>query len=162
MSSLTQHTLLIYHIAMKFKIAQTKNDIKTCYELREIIFIKEQNVPIELERDSKDNIATHFLLLNDQDIPIGVGRVVDNNNTAIIGRIGIMEKHRGKGAGLFLMENIISHCKKQNFKKAVLGAQEHAIDFYKKLNFETISERYIDANIPHFKMQLELSLKVCK
>lgn len=142
---------------MKIKIAKTIEDIKICHELREIIFIKEQNVPISVEKDSKDNIAIHFLLFNDEDIPIGVGRVVADNDKAIIGRVAILKEYRGNGAGFFLMQNIINYSRNHGFKKIVLSAQEHALDFYKKLNFEIISDRYISAsNIPHFKMQLEI------
>lgn len=140
---------------MKFKIAKTTEDIDTCYKLRETIFIQGQDVPADRERDIEDYSAEHFLLFNEDNIPIGVGRVVDDNGVAIIGRVGIIEEFRKQGSGFFLMQNIVDYCKKQGFKKVVLGAQEHAINFYKKLNFEIISERYTDANIPHFKMQLE-------
>lgn len=141
---------------MKFKIAKTIDDINTCYQLREIIFVEGQNVPIEEELDANDNIAVHFLLLNAKDFPIGVGRVFIDSGIAIVGRFGILEDCRKKGAGLFLMRNIIDYCKKQGFQRIVLGAQEHAINFYKKSGFEVISEKYMDANIPHFKMQLEI------
>lgn len=141
---------------MEVKIAKNIKDIEICYKLREIIFIEGQNVPIERERDDEDNTASHFLLVDDNNIPFGVGRVVKNKDLAVIGRIGIIEKYRNKGAGFFLMQKIIEHCAKQKFKKIILGAQEHALDFYKKLNFEIIGEKYMDANIPHFKMQLEL------
>ena len=58
---------------------------------------------------------------------------------------------------VILMTEIINFCKKRGFHKIVLGAQEHALNFYKKLGFEIISERYMDANIPHFKMQFSPS-----
>lgn len=143
---------------MKFKIAKTKDDVEICHKLREIIFIKEQNVPVSVEKDGKDIYATHFLLLNDDNIPIGVGRVVADNNTAVIGRVGIMKEFRKNGFGVILMRNIIDYCKRHGFKKMTLSAQEHALDFYKKLNFEVISDRYISpSNIPHLKMQLDVS-----
>lgn len=141
---------------MKFKIAKTIDDINICYKLRKIIFVEGQNVPIEEELDDNDNIAVHFLLLNNSDFPIGVGRVFIDEGIAIVGRFGILEEFRKKGAGLLLMQNIIEYCKKQGFNKIILGAQEHAINFYKKSGFEVISEKYMDANIPHFKMQLNV------
>lgn len=150
--------LTIYYPIMKFEIAKTKKDIKTCHKLREIIFIKEQNVPVFVEKDSKDDFAIHFLLLDDNDIPVGVGRVVADNNTAVVGRVGIMKEFRKKRLGFLLMQNIIDYCKNQGFEKITLSAQEHALDFYKKLNFEVISDRYISpSNIPHFKMKLDVS-----
>lgn len=141
---------------MNFKIAKTIDDINICYKLRELIFIKGQNVPIDREKDADDNIAVHFLLFSDDNMPIGVGRVVADKDIAIVGRLGILEEYRENGAGLFLMQKIIKYCESQGVQKIILGAQEHALSFYGKLDFEIISEKYMDANIPHFKMQLKL------
>lgn len=142
---------------MYVKIANETKDINICYKLREIIFIKGQNVSKELERDNYDDIATHFMLLDNENVPIGVARVLKNSNYAIVGRVGILEEYRKNGAGLFLMQSVIDYCKHNNFPKIVLGSQEHAIDFYKKLGFEVIGERYMDAKIPHFKMHLNIN-----
>lgn len=147
---------------MKTKIATTKEEINTCYKLRTIVFVEEQKVPMEEELDSYDDIAVHFLLFSDSNLPIGVGRMYAENGKAVIGRLCILKKYRGIGAGNFLMQDIIKYCREQGFHKAVLGAQEYAIDFYKKLGFEIISGRYMDANIPHFKMQLDLSINYLK
>ena len=143
-------------LPMKVQIADKIHDINICYKLREIIFIDGQNVPFDRERDDEDDTATHFLLVDDNNKAIGVARVVISLNTAIIGRLGVLEQHRNKGVGKFLMQNIIDFCENQKVEKIVLGAQEHAIKFYKKLNFEIISEKYMDANIAHFKMQLKV------
>jgi len=143
---------------MEVKIAKSSEEIDICYKLRETIFIKEQNVPVNRERDNDDNFAIHFLLFSGR-TPVGVGRVVADKDVAIIGRLGILDEYRGKGAGFFLMGHIINYCKKNKFQKIILGAQEHALGFYKKLNFEVYSEKYMDANIPHFKMQLTFNRK---
>lgn len=140
---------------LSFKIAENVDDKDICFKLRESVFIQEQNVPVDMERDEDDERATHFILFNDC-TPIGVGRIVDNKSTAIVGRVGILSEFRGKGAGLFLMMEIIGYCKQQGFQKIILGAQEHALGFYEKLGFKICSDKYMDANIPHFKMQLEI------
>ncbi|MDD3436705.1 MAG: GNAT family N-acetyltransferase [Candidatus Gastranaerophilales bacterium] len=137
---------------MKVKIASKSKDIELCYKLREIIFINGQNVPHDRDRDSYDNTAIHFLLLKDN-IPVGVARVVNRDNTAHIERVGILQEYRKKGAGTFLMQSILNHCKREGFEKITLSSQEHAVKFYEKLGFEVIGQRYFDANIPHLKMQ---------
>lgn len=139
----------------QIKIADNPDDIKICYKLRDTVFTKEQGVPEELDFDGLDEISTHFLLF-DNNIPIGNARISPNNNEAVIGRFCILKDHRKNNAGRFLMEEVINYCKKQKFEKIVLGAQEQAIGFYSKLGFEVYGERYMDANIPHFKMQLLL------
>lgn len=140
---------------MEVKFAISEDDINTCFKLREIVFIEEQNVPVDREQDEDDKIAVHFLLL-ENNIPIGTGRVVKNDEYAKIERVCILKEYRKKGAGKFLMEEIMNYCKKQNCRKISLGAQEHALNFYKKLGFKIFSGKYMDANIPHFKMQLEI------
>lgn len=140
---------------MEARIVTNINDMNICYELREIVFIKEQNVPMEEERDELDKTAVHFLLL-EGDTPIGTGRVIRKGSIAKIGRFCILREYRKQGAGLFLMKEIINYCKKQIFKTISISAQEHALDFYKKLDFEICSEKYMDANIPHFDMTVNL------
>ena len=36
----------------------------------------------------------------------------------------------------------------------VLSAQTHAIGFYEKFGFKVVSEEYLDAGIPHVKMEM--------
>lgn len=141
----------------EIKIVNNIDDINICYQLRETVFVKEQNVPIEEEIDKYDENAVHFLIYSEL-VPIGAGRIYneDDINTAIVGRVCILKEYRNKSAGLFLMKEIIDYCKKQKFSQIVLGAQEYALEFYKKLGFEICGQRYMDANIPHFKMHLEL------
>lgn len=142
---------------MRVLIAKNIDDINTCYKLRKIVFVDEQKVPIEEEIDKYDESAVHFLLFR-ENVPIGAGRIYqeDDIETAIVGRICILKDYRNTGAGWFLMNEIIDYCKKQDFSKIVLGAQEYALEFYQKLGFEACSQRYMDTNIPHFKMHLEL------
>ena len=47
---------------IKVKIATTDIDKAQCYELRKQVFVREQNVPIELEMDKHDNTAIHFIV----------------------------------------------------------------------------------------------------
>lgn len=141
--------------ALHIKIADNAADMVISYKLRNTVFTKEQSVPEELDFDGLDGISTHFLLF-DNDVPIGNARISPDNTEAVIGRFCILKEHRKNNAGRFLMEEVINYCKKQKFEKIVLGAQEHAIGFYSKLGFEIYGERYMDANIPHYKMQLLL------
>lgn len=141
---------------MKVKIAKNFKEVNICYKLREAIFVEGQGVPRERERDSEDDIATHFLLIYEKGSSIGVARVVVSGNSAVVGRFGVIEKNRCKGAGAFLMREIINYCIDNNFEEITLGAQEHAIGFYEKFNFDIIGNKYIDANIVHFKMRLKL------
>ena len=65
------------------------------------VFVKEQNVPIELELDEKDysENTVHIGYFNDDKL-IGVARLIDMNKDVIhIGRVVIDKEYRGKGIG---------------------------------------------------------------
>jgi predicted GNAT family N-acyltransferase len=69
------------------KIAKSAKDIEECLHLREAVFIVEQNVPADLDRDEYDDSALHFLALY-YNRPVGTARVVLKENGAVakIGR----------------------------------------------------------------------------
>lgn len=48
--------------------------------------------------------------------------------------------------------------KKHGYFKAKLNAQKYAEEFYKKLGYQTISDEFLDAGIPHITMVKDLSI----
>lgn len=134
------------------KTVLNDNDLQICFNIREEVFVKEQNVPIDREKDEFENSSTHFLVYQDK-TPIGCARICYREKKAHIERVAILKPYRKNGAGKKLMQDIIQYCKIQNYDNIILGAQDHAIDFYKKLGFKICSEKYLDANIWHHKMK---------
>lgn len=121
--------------------------------IREQVFIIEQHVPEVLEWDESDVIAVHLLALDRQHKPIGCTRLLANGS---VGRMAVMKAWRGAGVGKALLEKAIVHCKRRNLKIIKLSAQAHAISFYEKAGFSVVSDAYLDANIWHVDMQLNI------
>ena len=139
-----------------FKIAQTDKEKEKCFEIREKVFMDEQKVPAELEWDELDEVSTHFYLTCN-DIPVGTVRLaVFDSEIGKIGRMAILKEYRRNGFGKVIMENIINYAKQNKIKKLVLASQSYITEFYEKLGFKVIGDEFLDANIPHFKMILEL------
>ncbi len=120
--------------------------------VREQVFVREQNVPADLEWDGLDEIAIHLLASIDGK-PIACTRII---NYQSIGRMAVSKRWRGMGLGMALLLEAIKICKLQSSKTIVLSAQTHAIDFYSNAGFKVVSKTYLDAGIPHVDMQLEL------
>jgi predicted GNAT family N-acyltransferase len=118
--------------------------------LREQVFVREQNVPADLEWDDLDETATHLLATID-DKPIACARII---NYQSIGRMAVSKHWRGMWLGMALLLEAIKICKQQGSKTIVLSAQTHAIGFYRRAGFKVVSDEYLDANIPHVDMQL--------
>ena len=93
------------HITIK--TANTKSELEECFRLREEVFIIEQSVPVDMERDEHDATALHFLALIDAK-PVGTARVVlkDNGTVAKIGRVAVRRSTRGIGIGKRLIAAI--------------------------------------------------------
>lgn len=121
--------------------------------IRQTVFVEEQQVPPELEWDDTDEIADHYLVVLPDNTPVGVGRLFSTlEETAHIGRMAILPAHRGKGFGEVLLRHMVSEAAGQ-FSELHLSAQEHAIPFYQRSGFHVCSDLYDDAGIPHVDMR---------
>lgn len=123
-----------------------------CRMIRERVFIQEQQVPVALEWDEADNIAVHLLARLDGQA-VACARILPNGQ---IGRMAVLPEWRGRGVGEALLLQAIQVCRQTGASHARLSAQTHAIGFYQRAGFEVCSAPYLDANIPHVEMQLEL------
>ena len=132
------------------------------HSLRIEVFVKEQNVPIELELDEKDHNknTVHIGYFSDDKL-IGVARLIDMNKDVIhIGRVVIDKEYRGQGIGRELIigcENIAQQILKR--KKIIeLSAQIQAENFYKSLGYNRVNDIiYLDAGIEHVDMRKEIN-----
>ena len=63
------------------------------YAVRHQVFVVEQAVPPELERDEFDAVAMHLVALRGDDV-IGTLRIVVSGSTAKIGRMAVLAAER--------------------------------------------------------------------
>ena len=140
------------------KILESEKDRSLGFNLRTEVFVNEQNVPIELELDEKDNseYTIHVGYFKDDKL-IGIARLIDIDKEVIhIGRVAIDKHHRGKGIGHKLIlgcEDIAKKVLNRDFN-IELSAQVYVETFYKKLGYNRINNNiYIDAGIEHIDMR---------
>lgn len=144
------------------KILETKEELNLGFSLRIEVFVKEQNVPMELELDEKDNSEnTVHIGFFDSNKLIGVARLIDLDKDVIhIGRVGIDKEYRGQGIGRELIigcENIAQQISKRKII-IELSAQIQAENFYKSLGYNRVNDIiYLDAGIEHVDMRKEIN-----
>ena len=140
------------------KILKNKEELELGFALRIKVFVKEQNVPIELELDEKDysENTVHIGYFNDDKL-IGVARLIDMDKDVIhIGRVVIDKEYRGKGIGRKLIVGCESTAKNILKRKIVieLSAQIQAEKFYESLGYNRVNDKiYLDAGIEHVDMR---------
>lgn len=121
-------------------------------EIREEVFVKEQEYPIELEFDEADENCWH-LVLTDDEKAIATARLLKLSEGVFKpGRIAVLKEYRGKNIGAELLTLIIEKAKEMGAKELHIGAQTYAVGFYEKFGFKTTGEEYMDEHIPHIDM----------
>lgn len=137
---------------VEIRLVQTPEEREACYRVRMVVFVEEQGVPPWEEMDSDDETAEHYLVKCDGVI-VGTARLVDRGKgIGKIGRVAILENHRGQGMGRVLME-YVTQSGNPRFHTYILDSQVSAIPFYQKLGFREEGELFLDAGIEHRSMR---------
>ncbi len=117
--------------------------------IRELVFIREQGVPKELEWDTDDLTAVHLLACFEGEVA-GVARLLPDGH---IGRVAVLAEFRGRGIGTALMQHAMAAARERGLGEALLNAQTAVIPLYEKLGFVAEGPEFIDAGIPHRHMR---------
>jgi len=139
----------------QFDIAEAnwKFQNKVLSDLRRLVFILEQKVPVEEEWDGQDEDAWHWLATGPERQPIGTARLLPDGQ---VGRMAVLSDFRGQGIGAAMLEQILNKANNLGMKSLFLHAQIHALDFYLKAGFVATGEQFMEAGIAHTKMTLTL------
>lgn len=136
---------------LDIRLVKNEKEYNKIINIRETVFIKEQQVPKEIEMDEFDKESEHFIAYL-KNTPIGCARVRKINDYVKLERIAILKNHRGRGYGRDLTNFLINHCKKKGFKEIHLHSQINVSDFYEKLGFKKIGGIFLEADIEHIEM----------
>lgn len=140
-------------IAKNFSELST-DELYKILKARSQIFILEQNMRCQ-DMDGFDYNARHFYTEKDGKILAYLRAYYTDGSTVRIGRV--LSMTHGIGLGADIMRKAIADIK-QNMKckKLCLDSQTHAIGFYEKLGFKTVSGEFLEEGVMHVAMQLEL------
>jgi len=139
------------------------------HAVRRAVFVEEQGVPESLEMDGLDDRASQFVAYrvpeaddSDEDPdspgrPIGTARLrVSREGKGKPERVAVREAHRGNGLGRALMEAVEAAAVELDCSVLELHAQTAVEEFYADLGYETVSDEFEEAGIPHVRMRKEV------
>ena len=126
-------------------------------DLRDSVFIQEQGVPEQRERDGLDVDCWHVLARDDAGQPIGCGRLTPAHK---IGRMAVLQAWRGQGVGLALLRELVARARSRGWPEVALDAQVSAIGFYEREGFIAYGAEFEDAGLVHRAMRLGLTTAV--
>lgn len=121
-------------------------------DIRKKVFVDEQNVPPELEIDDLEDQTIHVIgYLENR--AVATARLYKKDATTFkVQRVAVSLDFRKKNLGNQLMLEIERYAEMNHYKKLILGAQDHALNFYKKLGYQVEGKGFMDAGIPHHTM----------
>jgi predicted GNAT family N-acyltransferase len=143
---------------MQTKRVTTEEMLQQALDIRMAVFVNEQGVPADLEKDEYDaspDACRHHLLSMDDGQAVATGRwKTYEPGVAKMQRIAVLKSQRGQGYGKQLLLEMEQDAKACGYEASLLDAQCSAETFYRKIGYETIStEPFLDAGILHVRMR---------
>jgi predicted GNAT family N-acyltransferase len=123
--------------------------------LRHRVFVVEQGVPAELERDDADATAVHALSRDDAGRVLATGRLLldaAGPGRAVIGRMAADPAARGRGHGAAVLAVLHREAAARGQSAIELHAQVTARRFYERAGYTAVGEEYEEAGIRHVTM----------
>jgi predicted GNAT family N-acyltransferase len=100
--------------------------------------------------EEKDNLFLAYYL-DDKIIGCLLLRPLSQNELKVR-QVAVDFNIQGKGIGLALMKFVENYAKENGFSKISLHARETAMNFYLKLNYQVLGNKFYEINLAHYKM----------
>jgi len=140
--------------------ATDETEQKGCFAVRREVFVEEQGVPEELEWDDVDRRgeAVYLVAVHEGEV-LGCLRLHSLDRVSLkVERLAVRTLWRGYGVGAALMEAAERWAREHGYKRLVLNAQVHVVNFYLRLGYTKISHSlFEEAGILHAAMEKSLT-----
>lgn len=137
-------------------ICRTGAERDDAFAVRIAVFVEEQQIPKSEELDEFDASAVHAVGYLD-DAAVAAGRLVPGDGYAKIGRMAVLQEHRGRGYGAAILSALEREALARGLRELRLSAQLHAAAFYERAGYRRAGDVYDEVGIPHVAMSKKLS-----
>jgi predicted GNAT family N-acyltransferase len=141
---------------INFRIIKTDEDLENALRIRREVFVEEHNVPESIELDEFDTLDSqckHILVLYNKK-PVGTARCNLISDTELkVQRFCFLPEYRNVGFGKLLLEFIEKEFSQIGYNYFFLEAKFSVHKFYEKCGYKKVSDIFIEANVPHIKME---------
>jgi predicted GNAT family N-acyltransferase len=138
------------------RLAASSSEIDEALELRRRVFVGQQGVTLEADRDGRDHEAIHIVATDDGRI-VGTCRLVFDDALARLGRMAVEPDERGRGIGARMLDVAEREARAAGAARIRLHAQVAARSLYERGGFEARGEEFMEEGIPHLTMEKDLA-----
>ncbi len=122
-------------------------------KMRIEVFVQEQLIPLEMERDPADAHCLHAVAYNRLGQPVATGRLLPSEaGSARIGRMAVKRLLRGAGQGALVLRTLVDAARQRGDRQVLLHAQRSAEGFYARAGFVPQGDGFEEAGLPHIEM----------
>ena len=136
-------------MGLNIKFADNRLELETCLSIREKVFVKEQNIPVDIEMDDNNVDSVSICAIMNKKY-VGTARYRVTSYGFKLERFAVLKEFRNQGIGKALVQFMFDNLNESRI--IYLHAQEAVVDFYLSLGFKKINDRFFEAGIPHWKM----------
>ncbi len=129
--------------------------------LREEVFVGEQLFPAHLEADDYEDKAWHYIVEENGET-VATGRLIKlEDGVYKLGRIAVKKTMRGMKLGADVTSSLIAKAKELGANTVKISGQTHAVPFYEKFGFAVAGPEFMEENLPHVDMVMNLVFEGC-
>jgi len=140
-----------------YRTPKSDKEFKDYFTFRWKLLRKPLGLEPGSEQDEFEDSAFQLAAYNNENI-IAVGRLqFEQNNTARIRYMAVDSSYRKQGIGSRLLYELEKHALANNIENCWLYARDTAVAFYSKNHYKLCGEAASDLEIPHLRMQKNLS-----
>jgi predicted GNAT family N-acyltransferase len=141
---------------IEVRAAAGQPEVWAALDLRREVFVDEQGVALEEDRDGRDDAALHLVAFDDGGELAGTCRLLLDGGRVKLGRMVVRADARGRGIAGLLLAEADARARDLGATTIVLGAQLAATGVYERAGYARYGEVFDDAGIDHVMMRRDL------
>jgi len=118
-------------------------------QVRNEVFVQEQNVPADIESDEYDSRSWYVLAESNDGATVACARLQPNGK---ITRMAVLKPWRRQGIAREMLKHILTIAEQNKLQSLYLHSQLSASELYKAFGFVETGNQFEEAGIQHIKM----------
>lgn len=124
---------------MHIEIGRSAELMAAAQRIRHQVFVMEQAIPSQLERDGLDASSFH-VVVSQEGQAIATARLWVNEQLGVLARVAVVKAYRGKGVGRQVIKALLSQGDKLGLTLITIQAHAYLRDYYEQFGFVFMHE----------------------
>lgn len=124
---------------MDIEIGRAAELMAAAQRIRHQVFVREQAIPSQLERDGLDASSFH-VVVSQEGQAIATARLSVKGHQGVLARVAVVKAYRGKGVGGQVINALLNHGNELGLTSVSIQAHAYLRDYYEQFGFVFMSE----------------------